>query len=240
MDMSALTALHLKARALNHEIHIKGFWKGLANYGHEFIYKRQFRKMGIEFPDLSDNLELTKAISQFKDSAAGQCSSFYLLKKAFRHIPMLYSDISLLDYGCGCGKTLVMGMKLGFRNVYGVDLDKNAVILSGKNCSIMKAAGSQSDFSVIAQDATQFQVPQGVNLIYMFNPFGFRTMEKVIDNVEAYAKNCRGPLYIIYMNQQHENLLRDKPGFKRIFHSSFRNGRNPEMSIFKVNAGFSH
>lgn len=227
-----ITSVRLKAFALRNEFQTKGFWTGLINFTVEFIRKRQFRKLGITFPDFSGNLAVTKSFSLNQDAHENQETSFFLIQRAFQHIPILPKDICLLDIGCGSGKAMVVGMKSGFRRVAGVDLDAVSLAQAKINCRQMYKYGSKTRYNLSKMDATLYNIPQCTNLIYLFNPFGVKTMEHVIANIKAYAQTSAHPVYVIYMNPRFQDLFQEDDGFAKIYASTFRNGRRPEMSIF--------
>lgn len=226
------TSVQLKFLTLRNEFHTKGFWTGLINFTVEFIRKRQYRKIGVMFPDYSENLALTKSHSLYQDAHENQETSFFLIQRAFRHIPILAKDICLLDIGCGSGKAMVVGMKSGFRRVAGVDLDSVSLEQARSNCRQMFKHGSKTRYNLSKLDASLYGIPKGTNLIYLFNPFGIKTMEQVIANIKAYAQSASHPVYIVYMNPRFQHLFQEEDGFLKMYASTFRNGKRPEMSIF--------
>ena len=227
-----INSVQLKVLTLRNEFHTKGFWTGLINFSVEFIRKRQYRKLGIIFPNFSENLVVTKSQSLYRDAHENQETSFFLIQRAFSHIPLLPKDIYLLDIGCGSGKAMIVGMKWGFKRVAGVDLDTVSLERAKINCRQMLKHGSKTRYNLSKMDATLYSIPQGTNLIYLFNPFGVKTMEHVIANIRAYAQSTAHPVYVIYMNPRFQDLFKEDDGFAKIYASTFRNGRRPEMSIF--------
>lgn len=227
-------SLKVKFAALKHDIRHKGFTRAVMNYAYEIYYKRYFLKRGVFFPNFSDNLEQTNILTLHKDAHADQFSSFHVLMRGFKRIPIKPSSIQFLDIGCGAGRALVTGMKLGFKKVIGIDLDQPALDMARKNCHAMKLHGCKTDFYIYEEDATGFQIPAGTNLVYMFNPFGLKTLEQVIANILAYTKISTEDLYLLYTNPTLADVFSRYSQFEKLYSSQFSKNKQPEMTIYKI------
>lgn len=203
---------------------------------HEFFYKRYFGLKNIYFPDFSKNLPITASRSLYSDSHENKESSWFAIKKAFNKIPIPCEEIRLLDIGCGSGKSMLMGMKLKFLEVIGIDLDTPSIEQGLRNCEKMKLFGSPTCFSLKQYDAATFKnIADGINLIYLFNPFGKTTMSKVVNNIESFVKNQPADVFIIYMNPLYLELFTEINCFETYYSSYFKGGNKKEMVIFRAN-----
>lgn len=200
---------------------------------HEFFQKRIYQIKGIAFPDFSKNLQSTIAASIHSDAHENKESSYFSIKKAFRKIPILSEKIKLLDIGCGSGKSMVIGMKLKFCEVVGIDLDTLSLQQGLQNCEQMKMFGHKTTFSFINVDATLFSIPEGINLIYLFNPFGLTTFTKVVENIESFVKKQKEIVYVVYMNPLYIDCFLEKDCFKIHFSSYFSDNKKKEMVILQ-------
>jgi len=201
----------------------------------EQFYKYKFKKLGIANYEGNLNKEMLNTLSTNKDSKINQASPFFELKQAFAIVGIQYSEICLLDIGCGYGKVLNFGMMLNFNKVIGIDLDASATEKALENCKQMQSAGYNTFFEVLKTDATKFLIPDGINIIYLFNPFGKITMEYVVENILQYQQINTKVFYVIYSIAVHQDLFTNHKQFVKIFERLNGTKSTAEMLIFKVN-----
>jgi predicted RNA methylase len=212
----------------------KGYYRAFFETMDEVVNKRRLKKLGVIHPDLSVNVEATKARSLNKDAHENQPSSFYMLGKTFRRIKLNYQDCSMLDIGCGTGRVLTFGMLLGFKRVMGIDLDEEGIKQAITNCNMMEKNGHNTTFDVRVADACHLTIPGDVSLIYMFNPFGGKTMETVLENIIAHVKSHKKELHVIYSNPTQKALFENRDEVTKINESFFKNGK-ADVAIYKIN-----
>jgi precorrin-6B methylase 2 len=94
------------------------------------------------------------------------------------------NDFVLLDVGCGSGiSTLFFNHKHPFKRFYGFDFSSKLVEMAERNKSI--ASNDDFDISNVdfkVADAKQIKLQSERNAIFMFNPFGWETMNIFIKN----------------------------------------------------------
>ncbi|MCP9751048.1 class I SAM-dependent methyltransferase [Ferruginibacter sp. HRS2-29] len=231
--MPLTNALTTRYRIFLFDAGYKGYTRAFLETLYEVLQKRKLKKIGVIHPDLSDNLEATKAKSLYKDAHENQPSSFYMLKKAFRRLQLKAQGIHMLDIGCGAGRVLTFGMLLRFKRVTGVDLDEEGIRKAICNCRRMQENGYATDFDISAADACNLKIPDDVNLIYMFNPFGEKTMNTVLDGIISHVKNTGKELHVIYSNPTHKAIFDGKPEVTKIHESFFKN-KKPDVAIYRI------
>lgn len=103
-------------------------------------------------------------------------------ESVMRHLGSSLQDV-FLDYGSGKGRALLLAARHHFRKCMGVEL-------SDKFCQIARAnvmrARSQlrcKEIEVIEGDATEFEVPAEVTVIFLFNPFVGEVFEQVVERI---------------------------------------------------------
>jgi len=95
-----------------------------------------------------------------------------------------FDEFTLLDVGCGVGiSTLYFNQKYSFKNFLGFDYDQSLVkvarqnrLIANKNCFDT----SNLDFEIA--DAKEINLVDKRYAIFMFNPFGWKTMNIFINN----------------------------------------------------------
>lgn len=232
--MKLTVYLKLKYNVFQKDVAYKGYVRTILDMAYEVYYKFRLKKMGVTFPDYSSNLELTNEKSVNKDCHENTTSSFYMLSKAFSKLPLKRNRIRMLDIGCGAGRALAFGMQQSFEQVSGIDLDEPALEQAMINCRNMQQHGSNTAFSIMRMDATTCYIPDTVNVVYLYNPFGMKTMQDVVDNIMQHMENRKEDLYIIYSNPTYRELFNAYPVCNKIFQSSYKDINRADMSIFRI------
>ena len=92
----------------------------------------------------------------------------------------------------------------------GIDLDEQGLLYANENCLKTKQKYKTSEYEIRNADASQFEIPQSVNLIFMFNPFGEETMKLVINHILLSYKKFPRTVWVLYQNPICENIFFDK------------------------------
>lgn len=124
-------------------------------------------------------------------------------------------DATLIDFGCGKGRVLILAAKYGFNRIIGVELSSSMLDICRQNIAIAKV----KNVDLYEIDAVEFSVPcdAEVCVYYFYNPFSKVVLEKVINNiVENYVS--KGTSYIVYSNPVHSEVL-DVDDFECLFAS---------------------
>ncbi|WP_167561288.1 class I SAM-dependent methyltransferase [Bradyrhizobium sp. AS23.2] len=113
------------------------------------------------------------------------------------------SEFAFIDLGCGKGRALVLAAQYPFRSIIGVDFVPSFVEAARNNVSVAAAQGLRRDIQVVVGDATQFILPSGAALVYLYNPFDSHIVRKVALHVRASYESDRRPVIIVYSNPIH-------------------------------------
>ena len=93
--------------------------------------------------------------------------------------------------------------------------------------------GTDTAFNIQIADATRYDIPEGINVIYMFNPFGEQTMKTVLENIIAYCKHLNKSIFLVYCNPVYINLFEEKKECEKLYECFFKN-KNREMVIYNI------
>jgi hypothetical protein len=130
------------------------------------------------------------------------------LRATFRNWPIT-SDDALLDYGSGKGRTVVWAAaNYRFRRIIGIELDEQLRLSAEANLARWKGRTLCDEVDLLQADATEYEVPDDVTVIFFGNPFVGAVFEKVIGKVqESLDRNPRELAVLYYHPRMHETLI---------------------------------
>ena len=203
----------------------------------DYYYRYKFNGLGLHYPGNNTSHLTVNEQSTNNDCKINQSSGYFAIKRAFNHIDLDFSEICLLDIGCGDGKVINMAMQLKFKSVIGIELDERSVQQAIFNCKQMQAMGNKVPFSIYHADASKYTIPGGTNVIFMFNPFGEKTTKDVLKNIIHCQSFQKNDFYIIYITAVHKNVFLDYSKCHKIYELLSFNKLNTEIAVFKIEQG---
>ncbi len=174
------------------------------NDGYNFAWVSQHRLIG------SDNVsfaELDVDSSQTSDSIPFMVVWLRNIDRLFNLLPsaIILSQYSLVDVGCGSGiSTSYIHKNYSLKRVIGFDFSANLIKHAFLNKNILYGQ-SQDGHSLHFQvaDANTFHVPSGKVILFLFNPFGWKTMKLFIENNIVALRKTES--LMLYANDLHIN-----------------------------------
>lgn len=118
-----------------------------------------------------------------------------------------------LDLGCGKGRTLCVATRYGFPIVEGIEFSKSFCIAAEKNLEHSTRDLQGIKWKIIHNDAYYTDIPDGVDCIFLNNPFDDFLIEKVIQLIDESLKRAPRKLYVVYMTPVHKEVFLKK-GYK--------------------------
>jgi hypothetical protein len=106
-------------------------------------------------------------------------------------------EFTMVDFGCGKGRVMVMAVEAGFRAVVGVEFHPELARLGSEN--LRNYRGRRRGVATLHHgDATAFPIPPGPVVGFLFNPFEGPVLEAVAGNIRrSFAEDPR-PMYVAY------------------------------------------
>lgn len=129
-----------------------------------------------------------------------EATDYRAIMAGLRVVTTLQRDVVFLDYGCGKGRTLAVAATQPFRRIIGVDLHAGMVATARKKLVHMKRPSRCSNVELINADAMEFDVPDDVNAIFLFNPFSLTVLEVVLLRIRASLERAPREITILYLH----------------------------------------
>jgi hypothetical protein len=188
--------------------YIRYFFLSINNRGLLFTLKLLFfepyyeRKLRIQTLAI-ENLEGMNVLDDdFENNHHYQGASYYVLHQVFTEINKFPHQYSIIDYGCGKGRAMIVAAKEGFKNVAGIDLAEELCVSARKNIGVVAMRFPATTFSVVHANATAYQAIDEFDTFYFFNPFGRQVMSAVVTQIKLSQQRKPRVVYIIYINPQ--------------------------------------
>ncbi len=116
----------------------------------------------------------------------------------------LTPEDTFIDLGCGKGRVVCSVARMRVRKIVGVELDAALADICERNLVRMK--GAQSPVEIVRSDAVNYRFTDET-AVFIFNPFGYRTLSSVIDNLARSLAARPRKLRIAYLNPLHRSLF---------------------------------
>ncbi|MGR3660045.1 MAG: class I SAM-dependent methyltransferase [Paracoccaceae bacterium] len=163
------------------------------------------------------------------DGMLYEATPYLVLNEILRTLKLGRDDV-FIDLGCGKGRVLCMASRTGAGRVIGVEQDPDFLDVARENLDAMPGKHAKVElFEGLAQD---FDFSDAT-VVFLFNPFGAKTLEQVLDLLAASLKENPRPLRIVYVNPVHEAVLHQTPWLTNS--TTWPSDAFPEFQILPTN-----
>jgi len=150
-------------------------------------------------------------------------SQFKWLISGVNSLPIKVKNSVILDIGSGEGLPLCYFAQKGFKKVMGIEFSGDLVKTSRTNLKLIEDKYNNFQWDIIEGDAYNYQIPDEVNVIWMFNPFYGDLLEKVLMNIQNAGQKRK--IFILFANPPKETLTKKylllikkiRPTYPRLF-----------------------
>jgi SAM-dependent methyltransferase len=133
-----------------------------------------------------------------KDYAPTDLWAFRANMAMVRKLGVRPSEFTLLDFGCGKGRVLLMALEAGFRAAAGVEYAPELAERAMEN--LRSYRGRRRSASVHCGDAAAFPIPPGPVVAFLCHPFDGPVLESVAANIARSFRENPRPMYVVYVN----------------------------------------
>jgi len=178
--------------------------------------KRGETKYQLESTGFHNLTRLKKQAEELEHSTIYMPASFDLLDLCLSEIDLPNSQ-HFLDIGCGMGRAMAVAAHFGAKKITGIDVAKNLIAVAKKNLAVLENANPDLEIRCQLQNAYYYDIPDDVDVIFLFNPFDEFVMEAVVENILESLERTKRKIKIIYFNPIEKQCFTER-GFKEIFH----------------------
>jgi hypothetical protein len=140
-----------------------------------------------------------------------------VLHTALRKISERLDNYTFIDLGAGKGLPLLLASEYPFKSIIGVEYSEILADAADLNIQTHKSMNpSAAPIRCVRGDATEFVFPQEPTVLYLFNPFQGKVMDRVIANLETSLREHPRDLWVIYVNPWEMRKFRRHPLFETI------------------------
>src|ERR1041385_788566 len=146
-------------------------------------------------------------------------SQFRLIRKSFKAVMDLngrgFSSSTLVDFGCGKGRVLLVASEFDFKKVVGVEFSPDICRDAEANIrSYIDRTKKPFDFQVVNADAARFEIPPEADVFYFF-AFDGHVLDQVARNIVLSRQRFPRAIWAIYVKATHGEVFGAR-GFRAV------------------------
>ena len=173
------------------------------------------KKYKIDTSRIQDVKRITVKGNNIRHAEMYQGASYYLLEKVFSFMKEIGENKSMIDFGAGKGRAMVVAAAYVYNYVTGVDFALTLCEEAGRNINAIQKYYPGTSFNVVHEDVVDYKIENHVNTFFFFNPFNEIIMRNVLKNIQSSLDSAPRKVFVIYVNPQHKEVFL-RNGFSKI------------------------
>ena len=163
------------------------------------------------------------------DGMLYEATPYLLLMEILRHLDLGDDDV-FVDLGCGKGRATCMAAQNGKGRVVGVEQDDSFLDIARQNLAKLPGRNAPVEFFHGLAQGFDFD---DTTVVFLFNPFGARTLQEVVDLIEQSLQRKPRKLRFVYVNPVHEQVFSETPWLENV--ATWPSAAYPEFTILPPN-----
>ena len=139
----------------------------------------------------------------YRDEFHYAAVEYRTLEKIINYLELKEDDV-FVDFGCGKGRIIIFAATKKIKKAVGIEYDKALADIAKNNIASLKLRGS--NIEVIHSDAATFDPKEGT-VFFMNNPFGWKTLLSVLDNIAKSIRANPRNVRIVYRSRLYSVFL---------------------------------
>jgi len=176
--------------------------------------ERRRRRYGDMEYDWEHRVNTTSGTVGWRERLLGVFHSPYqptdaaLFQEMMASLPIDFSEFTFVDLGSGKGRTLLMASEYPFRRIVGVEILPELHRAAEENIANYQSTTQQcTQVESVCADASEFDLPEGPLLLYLFNPLPEAGLNRMLENLEESLREHPRTVYVLYQNLLLERVL---------------------------------
>lgn len=136
-------------------------------------------------------------------------------------LPQAPDGFTFVDIGAGMGRVVMLASTRPFRQVVGIEVSGALCETARDNVVRWRRAHPEiacKDVRIVHADAASFRFPPGGLVVYLYNPFGERTVAQL---AQTLASRTAGECYIVYHTPVHRAVFDTDARFQSVAELEF-------------------
>lgn len=122
---------------------------------------------------------------------------YHLFESALARVGWSERDV-FADYGCGMGRAVVLAGLHPLARVIGIEQSPELCAIANENIRRAASRLRCRDVGIVCGDATQFEPPDDLSLVFLFNPFTGDVLERTLEALRLSLVRSPRRLRVIY------------------------------------------
>jgi len=142
-----------------------------------------------------------------------------IIRAGLRSLEIRYQDYSLVDFGCGKGRVLLVASEFPFRRIVGVEFAPQLAESARQNLKTYRAQNQKCrEIEAITGDATAYQLAPEPQVLYFYSPFALSVMDQVIHNIEVSLQRSPRALLVLFSGvlSMRDGTFGSRPQYERL------------------------
>lgn len=175
------------------------------------------KKYGIDTTGINKLKTLSVKGDNKKNASIYQGANYYLLEKAFNFLNEEKASGTLVDFGSGKGRIMVVAAFYGFEKIKGIEFAPALSAVAGKNIELIRTKYPDTNFSIITENAVNYQVEKDDTVFFFFNPFDEKIVLQVVKNILTSLRNYPRKIFVVYINPMHKEIFESAGFFEEYY-----------------------
>lgn len=129
-------------------------------------------------------------------------------------VPAAFEGKTFVDIGAGLGRVVLLASTHPFRQAIGVEVSSALCETARDNLVRWRRRREDApckDVRIACEDAAAFTFPRGDLIVYLYNPFGESTLERVAGRL---AQQAQGECFVLYHTPVHRRVFDEHARFR--------------------------
>jgi SAM-dependent methyltransferase len=142
-------------------------------------------------------------------------------RRALKSLPILnHSGYTFIDIGSGRGRALFVAAEYPFRRIEGIEFATELHLQARENILAFRGVRRKcTRIECVNMNAIEYPFPDEDLVLYLFNPFDSRVMEKVLSNLETSLENHPRDVFLVITYPELVPVVRSRARFKALLES---------------------